>query len=200
MRLNKKLARNLALGIGCLMLLALGVYFLAIRSLNHAFAKADFTPLIVKTKAAGAGLVVTRQAPKSASIQGVLVANQTNPTASQSDAKLFDVWRLSARIAEATLKAADAGSWVHSTEDEKYLATADRHDPWGHPLCVLRRGDTVAVISGGPNARSSPACQDISMSEDELSKLPRARLLETPGGNFILVVSGDRIQSSMPHS
>jgi hypothetical protein len=201
MRVNKKLARNLVGGAGCVLVLTVGVYFLVTHSLDNAFANADFTSLVVGSKAAVANVLVMRQPPKQlTSAQGFLGANQKESKNLPSDAKLLDVWILSAQIAESTLKATGAGSWVRSTESAVYLPAAQRHDPWNHCECVMRRGDTVAVISGGPSASSSPVCRNIGMTEDELAKLPHGRLIETPAGNFILVVHGTALRSGTPAS
>lgn len=193
MRVNKKLARNFGIGLGCVLVLAVGFYFFAIRSLDRAFARANFSPLLTRTKAAIADVLVMRQSALAAGI-----SDTHQPAAIQLNAKLFDTWFLSAQIANSTLKTTAAGSWVRSTEEAAYLPAGQRRDPWNHSLCILRRGEMVAVISGGPNAPSSPECRDIAVSENELAKLPHGRLIETSAGDLLLVVDGKASASATP--
>jgi hypothetical protein len=63
-----------------------------------------------------------------------------------------------------------------------------RLDPWGHPFCLLRREDVLVVVSPGPKAPSLPICKDITVQAQELERLPRGRLIETPGGALLLAV------------
>lgn len=190
--MKKKLAQNLGLSLGCLLVLTVGFYFLTIRSLDKAFAKADFSPVVARTKAAVAGLVVARQPSIGAPGQEFFATGK--PATIQSDAKLLDAWVSALQIAETTLTATSAGSWVRRSDDAIYLGAIKRRDPWDHYVCVLRRGDVVAVIGGGPKAPSSPVCSDITVTESELEQLPRARLLETPAGNLILLATKHRVR------
>jgi hypothetical protein len=196
----KRLAQTIAVAVGTALILGLAVLFVTIHNLDRTFAKADLTPLVVTAKGALTEFVVVNGPSRRASRENGLIETKKDSTALQADAKLFDAWQSSLQIAGAALRGTTTGSWIHSSEEVPYLTAAQRRDPWNHTLCLLRRGDVVAVISGGPNAPSSPVCKDTKISENELGKLPRSRLLETPAGNLLLVIDGNTFRARAPTS
>jgi hypothetical protein len=107
---------------------------------------------------------------------------QHDPDAPRRNAKLLDAWTASVKLGSAALKNTPAGNWVRSSADGDYIASQDRVDPWSHTFCLLRRGDDVLVVSGGPKAPNSPACRDIRLQAKDLAGLPRRKLLESPAG------------------
>jgi hypothetical protein len=185
------------LGIGIFLALGTVSYLLAIHNLDKTFANVDLKPFEFIFKKTAADLVVVKQHPKvSAQTQGYLKAYESNPAGFQSDSQLFDAWVSSAKIGEDTLKNTLPGSWARSSTDADYLLRTDRTDPWGHSFCLLRRGDTLVVVSAGPKALSSPTCKDIKIAGQELARIPRKKLIETPAGNLIFVLDQERVSTS----
>ena len=188
MRARKRVLLLTASG-GVLLLLGLALWI--VYSFQHFalnFSKEDAATLINSVKAGAANLVVLKQSHERASIN----AYNLTPARLQNDAKLFDAWTSTSQVARETFKSAPAGNWIRSSTDASYLTTAQRYDSWGHSVCILRRTDTVVVVSAGPRASGSPVCRNIQISETELGQLPHGRLLESPSGNLILVVGEDR--------
>lgn len=191
-----RLAWRITIAFGMVLVLAAVAYVLAIRSLNRAFAGTDLTPVILAAKKAASDLVVAKQLPEQTVLsRGLLDAYQKNPAAFRADAKLFDTWRIAVQVGKAALDNTPTGSWVRSSIDATYLSPDQRTDPWHHSLCLLRRGDMLVVISGGPNAPMSPVCKNIQITENEVARLPRGRLLETPSGNLTLVMDKNSSRS-----
>ena len=158
-----------------------------LRTLKFSFfSERDASSLITAIKGAAAQVVVVRRPSDQRSSPDSLKTHEINSRLFQADAKLFDAWTSQVKIGQEALKSTTTGDWTRSSVALKDLA--GRVDPWQHNLCLLRRGDVLAVISGGPNVASSPICRDIKISEHELSRLPRGRLLETPAGNLLLVM------------
>jgi hypothetical protein len=185
------------LGIGIFLVLGTVSYFVAIHNLDKTFANVDLKPFEFIFKKAAADLVVVKQHPKvSAQTQGYLKAYESNPADFQSDSHIFETWVSSAQIGEDTFKNTLPGSWARSSADADYLLRTNRADPWGHSFCLLRRGDTLVVVSAGPKALSSPTCRDIKIAGQELAALPRKKLIETPAGNLIFVVDQERVSTS----
>jgi len=113
----------------------------------------------------------------------------------RTDAKLFDTWRLAVTLGNATLKSTASGNWLRTSSTADYVSSEDKLDPWGHSFCLLRRGDQLLVISAGPSAPSSPTCKDTRVSEQELSRLPRKKLLQSPGGHLLLALDKSVVTS-----
>jgi len=187
-----KLARVIAYGLGVTLLafacLSLWI-FLAVRSVrfDFHFSQADWQPFATTLKSTLSNFfVVRRTAPGSD--QTKFPDLQHDPDAVRENAKLFDAWTASVKLGSAALKNTPGGNWVRSSADANYVASQDRVDPWNHTLCLLRRGDDVLVVSGGPNAPSSPSCRDIQLQAKDLAGLPRRKLLESPAGYLMLVV------------
>jgi hypothetical protein len=194
---GKRIVWIVMLGIGILLALGTVGYFVAIHNLNKTFANVDLKPFGFILKKAATDILVIKQSPKEPSqTHGYLEAYQNNPAAFQSDARLFDTWVSSARIGEDTLKKTLPGSWVRSSADSDYLLRTNRTDPWGHSFCLLRRNNTLVVVSAGPKALISPVCRDIKITREELTALPRKKLIETPAGNLIFVFDQEQVSIS----
>jgi hypothetical protein len=86
-------------------------------------------------------------------------------------------------------------NWVRSGSDIQYRKPEDRNDAWGHAFCLLRREDTLLIISAGSAAPSTPLCRDIHMEARELAQLPHGKLLESPSGAFLLVLDKNGSQA-----
>jgi len=142
-------------------------------------------------KKVGTDIVVVKQ-PNASGTQspvppGYLVAYEQNPEGFKADAKLFDTWRTALELATFVFQNGPSGNWVKSSSAIGFSKPENRFDAWGHPLCLLRRGDKVLAISGGPSAPSSPTCKDIRMSADDLAQFPKMKLLQSKSGSLILV-------------
>jgi hypothetical protein len=187
-----KLARAIAYGLG-ITLLAVACSSLwmafAIRSMrfDFPFSKTDWEPFATTFKSTLSNFFVIRRAT-AASDQMRFPDLQHNPDAVRGNAKLFDAWMESVKLGSAALKSTPRGNWVRSSSDADYVASQDRLDPWNHTFCLLRRGDDVLVVSGGPKAPRSPTCRDIQLQAKDLAGLPRRKLLESPAGYVMLVV------------
>jgi hypothetical protein len=194
---RKRIVWILTLGIGIFLILVTIGYVLTIHNLGNTFAKADLEPFGFIFKKAIADLVVVKQSPKkSVRAEGYLDAYERDPAAFQSDSRLFDTWVSSTQIGEETLKDTLPGSWVRSSADADYLPRTNRTDPWGHSFCLLRRSDTLVVVSAGPKAFGPPTCRDIKITAIELTELPRRKLIETPAGNLVFVLDQERVATS----
>ncbi len=120
-------------------------------------------------------------------LPGSLAAYEHNPGAFKADAKLFEAWLTAMQLSTSVLAHGPSGNWVKSSSDLDYLKTEKRLDPWGHSLCILRRGNAVLAISGGASAPGSPTCKDVRITEDELGKFPQKKLLQSRSGSLMLV-------------
>ena len=198
MATRKRIGLIVAMSVGLVLTLCGVGYFWAIHSLDKSFSRMDVTPIETAIKTGASKVVVIKQPSQDPDVpsKGYLEAYQRDPGASQLDAKFFDAWTSAMRIAEETLKSTATGAWVRSTADASYLPVDHRADPWGHAVCLFRRADTLAVISAGPKANSSPVCRNIQMSEHELVQFPHKKLLESPSGYLILVL--DRGGAGLP--
>jgi hypothetical protein len=179
-----------ALGITLLAFACFSLWMvLAIRSMrfDFHFSEADWEPFATTFKSALSNFFVVRRAA-SASDQTRFPDFQHDPDAVRRNAKLFDTWRASVKLGSAALKNTPRGNWVRSSADADYVAVQDRVDAWDHTFCLLRRGDDLLVVSGGPKAPGSPSCRDIQLQAKDLAALPHRRLLESPAGYLILVI------------
>jgi hypothetical protein len=188
---TRKIVRFAMLSLGAILLVVAGWLWLA-HELTLGISRIRFNsaPLeMALMKAASDVFVVKRPDPKPASLSGgYLVAYQRDPDAFRKDAKLLDAWLASAKLGVAALKNTPRGNWVRSSADANYVASRDRVDPWRHTFCLLRRDEDVLVVSGGPEAPSSPECRDIRLDAKDLAELPHGKLLESPAGYLVLVV------------
>jgi len=114
----------------------------------------------------------------------------------QSDARLFDAWRSSVELGDEILQHTENGNWVKSSSGTNFVPPEKRLDPWNHSFCLLRRDDILLIVSAGPQAPASPVCSNIQVERSELASLPAMRLIQTPGGNLVLMVSQ---KSFTPH-
>ncbi|HZR64988.1 MAG TPA: hypothetical protein VFA85_07560 [Terriglobales bacterium] len=198
---RKKLALKMGMVLGAFIIAGIALYFWLGYSLQFAFAKADFKPLGIVFKKAASDVLVVRQPSNSEKKSGALLdLYQQNPIAFQSDAKLFDAWIAALRVGKATLSHTASGSWVRSTANASYLSPSQQTDPWHHPFCLLRRGDWLLVVSGGPKAPASPTCENIQIADHELAQFPLGKLFETPSGNLALVLDTKHSESPVPIS
>jgi len=187
-----KLARVIAYGLGVTLLafacLSLWI-FLAVRSMRFDFhlSQADWEPFATTLKSTLSNFFVIKR-PTAGSDQIKFPDAQHDAEAVRRNAKLFDAWTASLKLGSAALKNTSGGNWVGSSADANYLAPQDRVDPWSHTFCLLRRGDDVLVVSGGPKASDSPACRDIRLQAKDFAEFPRGKLLESPAGYLMLVV------------
>ncbi len=191
-----KLARAIVYGLG-ITLLAFACFSLwmafAIRPirLDFHFSQANWEPFAATFKSTLSNLFVIRR-PATESGRTKLPDLQYDPDAVRRNAKLFDAWTASLKLGSAALKNTPGGNWVRSSADANYVPSQDRVDPWNHTFCLLRRGDDVLVVSGGPRVPDSPACRDIQLQAKDLAGLPRRKLLESPAGYLMLVVDKAR--------
>lgn len=195
--------RRLAVWIGVLLVvcgLALLVVIQNFRNFRVPFlSKQDVSSLITIAKGTAAQVVVVKRPSEQGYVpHASMNTHEIDATRFQADAKLFDAWTLQLQIAQEAVKVTRAGAWTRSSAELRHVQS--QVDPWGHHVCLTRRGNVLAVISAGPRAPADPVCRDISISEAELRELPPARLLETPAGNLLLVIDGNRLHSRQPTS
>ncbi|HEV2397677.1 MAG TPA: hypothetical protein VGS27_12095 [Candidatus Sulfotelmatobacter sp.] len=148
-------------------------------------------PFVTIVKKAASDVVVAKQSPSSSQSTlpaGYLLAYEQNREGFNADAKLFDAWLTASQLGTFVLERGPNGNWVRNSSAIEHLEPKFRLDPWGHSLCVLRRGDSVLVISGGPYAPSSPVCMNVRMTDEDLAAFPHKKLLQTPAGSLVLVV------------
>jgi hypothetical protein len=188
MRVPGRRIAVLATGALCLFaLLVLGSWI----EFTHSFSNlgADLRPLeLTIKKSAVDSLLLIRQPHSSVVPPNEYSARSLHDLAAlKADEKLFDTWQVELQLGEQTLKNT-IGDWVRSSANVPYAADNLRVDAWGHSFCLLRRANSVIVLSAGPKAASSPVCRNIRVTAEELAELPRARMLETPSGNLILAL------------
>src|SRR5258706_2794641 len=186
----RKIVRFEVLSLGVILLVGVVGWFWFMHEFRLNVSQSDIEPFeMTLKKAASDVVVVKRPDSKPASVSGgYLIAYQRDPESFNKDAKLFDTWMASAKLGLAALKNTRRGNWVRSSADADYVASQDRVDPWNHTFCLLRRDDDLLVVSGGPKAPGSPLCRDIQLKAKDLAELPHGKLLESPAGDFILVV------------
>lgn len=64
-----------------------------------------------------------------------------------------------------------------------------RFDAWGHPFCYARKGNRVAVFSGGRQGVRSDDCQAFKSLENDIPALKTGLLNLYPTGVLVVVVS-----------
>lgn len=170
-----------------LVLLALKVQ----HDLSRVLTPMSSQPIEVVMKKVGSDIVVAKQPTSSRTVLpgGYLVAYEQDPAGFKADAKLFDTWLTAVQLANSVLDRGPGGNWVKNSAILDLGKPEHKIDPWNHSLCVMRRGDTVLVISGGPSAPGSPVCKDVGMTAEDLSKFPPGKLLQSPRGSLVLVAA-----------
>src|ERR1039458_2434459 len=188
---TKRILRAATLSLGVLLLVGAAGWYWFMREFRLKISSSDVEPLeVILKKAASDVVAAKRPDSKPTSLSGgYLVAYQRDPESFHGDAKLFDAWMTSVKLGSAALKNPSRGNWVRSSAEADYVASQDRVDPWNHTLCLLRRDDDVLVVSGGPRAPGSPACRNIQLQAMDLAEFPREKLLESPAGYLMLVVT-----------
>jgi hypothetical protein len=200
----KKAILGTAAVLGAIVLVGTVSWFRFSRSFQRDLSPAAIEPFETTLKKAASDFVVIKRrnnsSSKSAPPQGYLVAYEQNRESFKADAKLFDTWLVAVQLATSVLKQGPNGNWVESSSKIEYVNAELRVDPWGHSLCLLRRGNAVLVISGGPNVPGSPTCEDVRMTHEELAKFPANKLLQSPSGSLILVVDQEHSSEALPSS
>jgi hypothetical protein len=199
MRAPKRLLIIVAASAGVVTVLCGLAYLRLTYALQHMsfFSEAHAASLITTVKGAAATLVVIKRPSEQYAVSPRGNLKAYDPAHFAGDAKLFDSWTMQVQAAQSTLEHTPSGSWTKSSTDLNYLSVSQRSDPWGHSLCLLRRSDTLAVVSAGAKATGSPLCRNIHISENELNELPKMKLLESPSGYLILVLTKRQV---LPHT
>ena len=194
---RRKFALRIATALGATFLLGAGGWFYLNWSLSKSLRTVDFAPLFTAMEKAGSDLVVMRQPRPSQPhlSRGYLVAYEEDPDGFKGDAKLFETWVYAISLSTSVLQNGPDGNWAKSSSDLESAKTGRRLDPWQHPFCLLRRDDAVLAISAGPHAPGSPACNDIAMTEEDLATFPQKKLVESPSGSLLLVITKNSLRS-----
>ena len=191
--------RRAAVILCLVLLLGTAGWVLLIRGLfSSPNLEASLEPLKITIKKAASDFVVVRHgktAPFLPPTGGYLIAYENDPEGFRADAKVFDTWFNATRLATQVLDRGTDRNWVRSSSEIDYLKPEDRLDAWGHAFCLLRRENTLLVISAGSAAPSTPLCRDIHMEARELAQLPHGKLLESPSGAFLLVLDKNGSQA-----
>ena len=188
---HRKFALRITTALATALLLCTGGWFYLNWSLSKGLRTLDFVPFITIMEKAGSDLVVMRQrGPSQPHLpRGYLVAYEQDPEGFKGDAKLFETWVYAMSLSTSVLQSGPDGNWVMGSSDLKSAGPRSRLDPWQHPFCLLRRGDAVLAISAGPHAPGSPACNNIAMTAEDLATFPQKKLLESPSGSLVLVIT-----------
>lgn len=130
-----------------------------------------------------------RMYPGRAIGKGILPFYERNPQELQRDKKYFQTWAGAMVIAREAIKVQhQRGVWEDS-KTAAWIPPSYRTDSWGHAFCV-RSGETqTVVLSPGPEAIGSLECSTVTLSEDDVAKVPRGRLTPSVSGVLILVVN-----------
>jgi len=194
---HRKFALRITTAFGVLLLLGVGGWFYLNWSLGRSLRTVDFAPFFTVIEKAGSDLVVMRQLrPSQPHLpRGYLVAYEENPEGFKGDAKLFETWVYAMSLTTSVLQNGPDGNWVKNSSDLESAKPGSHLDPWQHPFCLLRRDDAVLAISAGPNAPGSPACNNIAMTEQDLATFSQKKLLESPSGSLVLVITKNSIRA-----
>ena len=188
----RKIIKIAAFYLGILLIAWIAAGFLISRAFRPIFSPSDAEPLEMVFKKAMSDVVVVKRtdgySPQITPSPGYLVAYENNQEEFKADAKLFDTWTAAIQLGSDVLEHAPTGDWLKSSSQIEYAKPVYRVDAWGHSFCLLRRGNRVLMISGGPEAPGSPICKDIPMTAEELRGMPESKLLESPAGALVLVV------------
>lgn len=192
---SRKFAFWIAVALGAILLLGTGGWFYLKWSLDRSLRTLDLAPFATIVEKAGSDLVVMKQAgPSQPHLpRGYLVAYEQDPERFKGDAKLFETWVYAMSLSTSVLQNGPDGNWVKSSSDFESAKPGRRLDPWQHPFCLLRRDDAVLAISAGPHASGSPACNNIAMTAEDLETFPQKKLLESPSGSLVLVITRNSV-------
>lgn len=193
---RRKFALRITTAVAATLLLATGGWFYLKWSLSRSLRTLEVAPFATIMEKAGSDLVVMRQrgSPQPHLPHGYLVAYEQNPEGFKGDAKLFETWLRAMSLNTSVLENGPEGNWVKSSSDLEFAKPESRLDPWQHPFCLLRRDDAVLAISAGPHAPGSPVCNNIAMTAEDLATFPQKKLLESPSGSFLLVITKNSLQ------
>jgi len=194
---DHNLARIAAIAGFAILLLVAGGWFYLNWGLSRGLRSLDLVPFATIMEKAGSDLVVMKQQGPSQALlpRGYLVAYEQDPEGFKGDAKLFETWVYAMSLSTSVLQSGPSGNWVKSSSDLQSAKPGSRLDPWQHPFCLLRRGDAVLVISAGPRALGIPACNNIAMAAEDLATFPQKKLLESPSGSLVLVITKDSLRA-----
>lgn len=193
---DHKFAFRIVIAASAFLLLGTGGWFCLNWSLSRGLRSLDLAPFATIMEKAGSDLVVIKQqGPTQAHLfRGYLVAYEQDPEGFKGDAKLFETWVYAMSLSTSVLQNGPAGNWVKNSSELEFAKPTRRLDPWQHPFCLLRRGDAVLAISAGPQAPGSPTCKNIAITAEDLTAFPQKKLLESPSGSLVLVVTKDSLR------
>ena len=180
----RKILKIAALCLGILLISWIATGFLISRAFRSTLSPSNVAPFETIFKTAMADVVVVKRndgsSPRISPPPGYLVAYENNQEEFKADAKLFDTWTAAIQLGSDVLEHAPTGDWLKSSSQIEYAKPVYRVDAWGHSFCLLRRGNRVLMISGGPEAPGSPICKDIPMTAEEIEAfdLRKARISE----------------------
>jgi hypothetical protein len=193
--MNKYIRISLVVVVVLVVLGIAGRYFVG-WSLNRAFQPAmkedgGFRQL-GDVLAASAGRTLARGdgrlQPAEVPAQGALAFYQKNPQALQRDKKYAETWYSALAIADAGRKREHQTRRWESGLTASWIAPSQRTDAWGHAFCVRSDQEMTVVFSPGPQALGSLDCDTVQLPEEELTRMPQARLNPVASGALILFV------------
>lgn len=76
-----------------------------------------------------------------------------------------------------------------SARDLTHIENDMRLDAWGNPFCYIKKGNSVAVFSGGGRGFHSDDCQAFKPLENDIPTLRKNLLNLYPTGVLVVVVS-----------
>jgi hypothetical protein len=133
----------------------------------------------------GTGLDAVLTPSTATKSDGLIAEYQREPEKFRRYAQLFDTAITARHIGEA-LQANRANHKFPLLSSAVAMNANDSLDAWGHPYCVSALKDGLAVVSGGPDAKSF-ACDEQKIQSKELSSATRLIFQSSQGEVVVLV-------------
>jgi hypothetical protein len=131
-------------------------------------------------------LLAPSNAPKG---DGLIVDYQKNPAKYKRYAQLFDTAANAKGIGNA-IESEHTKYKFPLLSSEMAPNASDRLDAWGHPYCVIALKNGLAIVSGGPDAKSF-VCEEQRIGKKELSSATRQIFQDSQGEVIVLVRQAD---------
>ncbi len=134
--------------------------------------------------------------PGEARPEGIMLFYHKHPQALERDKKDFETWYHAMAITDAFKKEEhQQRQWI-SSASENWMVPSHKTDAWGHAFCVQSDKEQTIVVSAGPQARNSLDCNALSISQEELARMPQCKLNADHSGALILWVKKTPLSSA----
>jgi hypothetical protein len=126
------------------------------------------------------------RASSSANQKGLIDAYRGDPAKFKHYAELFDT-AMNAKEVGESLDQQHEGNPLPETSDRiGSLDSGAKLDAWGHAFCIVDMGTQIAVVSGGPMARSSNCSM---LRQSLLADRSEATFHELPSGAVVVLIA-----------